>query len=376
MISLKETLKKLIYPSDIKFSFREKFAAHPDSLRQAIYSMIRSIDAPQSWKPVSDIFRDDYWTDEVQGIAWDGENWIFSCNANQAKPLGVNEKAIYVFKGGQPIGDDKWICRINYKDIPHPLVMFPNVQIFPDYNHYGQVTCYNGHVYVEHHFEKGPKKNHTYVIVFRNDGGILQYDKWIELEEVTTQDPNYPNDQSKYITFFPQFQAIIPWDGYIYTCPWSLNNEFYIHYLEDHPDGKWRAGQWTRNTLKFSGGKEKAWHIDDDSDTRVLVDLPSKVQGACFSPNGHLYISCEVRLVDDTRYKAIAYFSSVSGHLMGIIPVLAEEDGQEIEGICFGETSWLDGRKAQIHAILLENRDAALDNIFFKSFLADHPEIV
>jgi hypothetical protein len=109
-------------------------------------------------------------------------------------------------------------------------------------------------------------------------------------------------------------------------------------------------------------------------------NLPRIVQGACFSPNGHLYVATDTRFWDK-NYKWIFYYSALNGTFMGKIPVLAEEDDQELEGICYGAVSFDDGRTAQIHAVLLENREPpwhplALDNIFFKSFLADRPEFV
>jgi predicted transglutaminase-like cysteine proteinase len=53
-----------------------------------------------------------------------------------------------------------------------------------------------------------------------------------------------------------------------------------------------------------------------------------------------------------------------------VISVLAEAGlpDQELEGLCYASVTTADGQAAQIHAVLLENRDAALDNIFFKSF--------
>jgi hypothetical protein len=61
---------------------------------------------------------------------------------------------------------------------------------------------------------------------------------------------------------------------------------------------------------------------------------------------------------------------------VGVIPVLAEEDDQELEGVCFAGVTASGGLGAQIHAVLLENRDAALDNIFFKSFGSAVPKVV
>src|SRR4051812_7435883 len=104
MISLRENLPKIGIPPGTPVSYRA-FASRPSSLSQAI----RSMDAPQNWQQVSDLHYDENWTDEVDGVGWDGANWIFSCNARQSKP-GANHKAIYVFKGGQPLKDDNWIC--------------------------------------------------------------------------------------------------------------------------------------------------------------------------------------------------------------------------------------------------------------------------
>jgi hypothetical protein len=70
-ISMRGGLKKIGEPKLGKASpaFPSGFCSAPRSLRQAV----RSMDAPgpQDWAQVSDIFRDDSWTDEVQGVAWD-----------------------------------------------------------------------------------------------------------------------------------------------------------------------------------------------------------------------------------------------------------------------------------------------------------------
>jgi len=371
MRSLRENLPKIGIPPGTSVSYRNSFASRPNSLSQAM----RSMDAPANWLQVGDIFVDAYWTDEVQGVAWDGHHWIFSCNANQSKP-GANDKAIYVFNSGQPLKDGNWMCRIAYKDVPHPIA---GTQENDD--HWGQVTYHNGFVYVSHFWESGPWKDRSNVVVFKDNGGYLAYHNWIKLGKVTPSDGGDP--------FYPEFQAINPWDGYLYACRGGPNTrEFYAH---DPETGDWKD----RKTLKFSGGEQKAIVTSDSVvvdplspnqgtpfggvhivHNPVAVDLPSEVQGACFSPNGHLYIACDVRLASNQQYKAIVYFSALNGHLMGIIPVLAEEENQELEGICFGNVVSTNGNPAQIHAILLENRDLALDNIFFKSYSADRPEVV
>lgn len=233
------------------------------------------------------------------------------------------------------------------------------------YGHWGQLTYYNGFVYVAHYWESGPNYRKTNVVVFRNDEGILRYEKWIKLEDVS------PSDGGE--KFYPEFQAINPWDGFLYTGHGGVNTrEFYAHYREDTPHGK--AGEWTGKVLKFSGGEQKAFALLVPFQPPSIVDLPSKVQGACFSPNGHLYCACDVYLVNNSGYKAIAYFSALNGHLMGIIPVPSEGD-QEIEGICFADVP-LYGRSAQIYVVHLDNRAAMPDDVYFKSYSADRPDIV
>ena len=77
------------------------------------------MDAPaaDSWSQVADRFRDDDWTDEVQGVAWDGSHWLFSANANQNKP-GHDDKALYVFRGGDTLSDGNWKSRIKFTSVP------------------------------------------------------------------------------------------------------------------------------------------------------------------------------------------------------------------------------------------------------------------
>ncbi len=338
MNSLKEILGK-IDNLTVPVSYKD-FASHPTSLRQAFNSM----EAPQNWQQIWPEVKLEHqaWTDEVQGVGWDGANWIFSCNANQTK-IGEYDKSIFVFPGGKPLKDDNWTCRVAYKDVPHPLAGTHESD-----DHWGQLTCYNGFVYVSHFWEGGQNafKN---VVIFKNNDGFLQYYKpWIQLPIVTSSDNRNES---------PEFQAINPWDGKFYTCLGGDGpvHEFFIH---DPDTGEWKDGK----TLKLSGYK------------------PCRVQGACFSPNGHLYVAVNQRFSNWGReYKWIFYYSAWTGVFLGKIPVLAEdtaENAQELEGLCYGDCYWPDGRRGQIHVVLLENSTVWKDNIFFKSFSADLPDSV
>lgn len=288
MISYRESLTKIGIPKTASVSY-QAFVSRPNSLRQAIRSM--SAPTTQQWSQVSDIFRDDDWTDEVQGVAWDGANWIFSANANQAKP-GAEDKAIYVFKGGTPLGDGNWISRVKFKNVPHPIAGTKESD-----DHWGQVTFFDGSVYVAY-FWAGGQKDTASVIRFKDNNGTLQFSKWIELEKPTGPDNRHER---------AEFQAINPWDGMIYTC-FGLGTigEFFIHDRE--------TGAWSRRSLK-------------------LNPPVTKVQGACFSPNGHLYIASNAKLPGDSDYRTIWYYSALNGHRFGVIPVLALEDKQELEEV-------------------------------------------
>ena len=155
---------------------------------------------------------------------------------------------------------------------------------------------------------------------------------------------------------------INPWDGLIYSCFGGGDiHEFFIHERKGP-----RAGRWTGRA--------------------ITLNPPVKhVQGACFSPNGHLYIATNAKLPGKPKYQTIWYYSALNGHQFGVIPVLAEqaEDddpadslSQELEGICFGNVIAPNGRPAQIHAVLLENQDIALDDLFLKSFASSTPDLV
>lgn len=351
-ISYRKGLAKIGIGSDTAVRYNQ-FHSKPQSLRQAI----RAMDAPssQQWQQVSDLFLDEDWTDEVQGVAWNGSHWIFSTNANQIKP-GHEDKALYVFKGGQHLGDKDWVTRIKYANIPHLIAseVLPGleIEVTESDSHYGQLTYHDGFLYVSHFWKNGPKAGQANVIQFKSSGAELVFQDWIKLDR-----PKSPTDGTEDMA---EFQGINPWNGMFYTCFGGPGPVF--EFFQHDPEN----GNFTGETLKLA----------------VPV---SWVQGACFSPNGHLYIASNAKLPGNENFQTIWYYSALNGHLFGVIPVLAEESSeedsadslsQELEGICYANVIVAGGQQAQIHAVLLENRAPALDNIFFKSFRADKQEVV
>lgn len=331
-LSYRKHLARIGIDSKSPVSYRG-FASRPSSLRRAILSM----EAPglHDWSQVSSIFRDDYWTDEVQGVAWDGENWIFSTNANQSKPK-ARDKSLYVFEGGKPLGDGKWKSRLRYENVPHPVPL-----TIGTVDHWGQLCYHEGFVYVSHWWKGGLKNGVGNVVVFKDADGVLSFDRWVELEKVTGKAGKKHN---------VEFQAINPWDGLLYTCAGSGVREFFMHD---------QSGMYTGKSLKL----DPRW--------KAL-----EVQGACFSPNGHLYVADDTRLMGRPDYKAIWCYSALNGRRLGVVRVMAKEDKQELEGVCYADVGFAGGKSAQIHVVLLENEPVALDDFYFKSFSASRPEVV
>jgi hypothetical protein len=287
------------------------------------------------WSEPPDIYLDEDWTDNVQGVAWDGGHWIFSTNAKQVKP-GSNHKAIYVFPNHSDLKDNSWSQMIAYKDIPHPNV---GVESHEADDHWGQLTYYQGHVYVSHFWSID---NLCRVLVLSDNDGTLSYSHWIRLEYPTEPKPPRRRDKA-------EFQAINPWDGMIYTC--------------------------------FGDGKISYFFMHDQDGSfhgKFLPLTPSvtNVQGACFSPNGHLYISTNENPPGDQKHQMIYYYSALNGQRLGEISVLTLEGGDELEGICYAPLIAPNGEKVWIHAVLLENHDVALDNIFIKQWACARPDVI
>jgi hypothetical protein len=89
MLSYRENLTKMGITSSASVSYRD-FHSTPKCLRQAILSM----QAPpsQGWSQVSDIFRDDFWTDEVQGAT--EKRFRLEGNIHLQRPIAIEKCAM------------------------------------------------------------------------------------------------------------------------------------------------------------------------------------------------------------------------------------------------------------------------------------------
>ncbi|MGH9975512.1 MAG: hypothetical protein ACRD8Z_06710 [Nitrososphaeraceae archaeon] len=96
----------------------------------------------------------------------------------------------------------------------------------------------------------------------------------------------------------------------------------------------------------------------------------NKVQGGCFSKNGHLYLTS-----DDTE--DIRGYSNLNGKFLGSCNVdYDKSDDEEMEGLALGHITYPDGVSSFVHVIILDNDDLSKDDVYFKHFTVPDPSVL
>jgi hypothetical protein len=149
------------------------------------------MNAPRNWQEVLDNRLDEHLTYEVQGVAWDGQHYIFSCNANQKKP-GHKDKAIYVFEAGKIFKDDNWKRRVVYDEEP---IAYPVGGTKRERSSLG-LSNHNGFVYVAHYWKEWDVIN---IVIFEEEGGNLDFKGGFSLR-LRLAENNEIEFTSKYVT--------------------------------------------------------------------------------------------------------------------------------------------------------------------------------
>jgi hypothetical protein len=343
MKSYKEQLKKIGIVKGMPVSYRN-FSWRPARLSDAIHAM----DSPSGFNQVTEKpgELDKAWTEECQGVAWDGSHWLFSCNGSQpisdsGPIIGNSPKAIYTFNGHTNFDDDAVVHQFIIATVVHgnatkswdakiPLPSFAGIY------HIGAITCLEGKVYVDHWNNDGGQ-----ILVLDNNGGRLSFSGWITLGKAESQRVD--------------LVCINPIDFTIYSSFGDIGvDRLFIH----NKNG---------DLLRGLDGQPETLRLSPP------INDGGYVQGGAFSPNGHIYISSGKAGL--TNYQYIYCYSALNGHLLMRFGVLSEQDNQELEGICYAPVI-RDGHNVHIHAVLLENIKVAKDNVFFKSFSATNPSIV
>jgi hypothetical protein len=292
-----------------------KLASRPGkSLKQMIETMLL-VPHPEKWVQANEGFHDEHWSEEVQGVTWDGGHFYFS--ANDAGKPGAHPRAIYRFLGD---GDVETVLEMDdqYGD------------------HLGALDYFGGRFFCA---MEGPV---GVLVVDAASAAAARHE---------LKDEN--GDPSKQASM--PWCAVNPWNRLLYT---SENGD-------DQPAITVNAYDPANDFRMVSAAA-----ID-------LTPHPAHhVQGGCFSPHGHLYLATDQRDPNDPQYKLIRVYSAFNGGFLGAATVLALEDNQELEDVCYAAVT-LGGAAVQIHAVLLENIDTLdSDNIFFKHFAAPTPGAV
>ena len=285
--------------SSEKVSYR-KFTNPPRSFRQALEVM----SLPPEFTKVAEHHVDERWTEECQGIAWDGSRWIATSNRSP--------KAIYLFD------------EVNAPRHPSNLLDFASLPSPPSGNlhHIGAVIFHSGRIYVDHWSSGGQE-----IAVLKRHNNGFEFLHWIPLESVANKRVG--------------LVAIDPWSEMFYTSFGSTNvDRLFIHNNE---------GSYTGRKILLRPGIRNGGYV----------------QGGAFSSTGHLYIASGKTSIGDRQH--IYCYCPLNGHKMREIEVITEGFLQELEGLCWAEVT-RNNRLAQLHVILLENRWPARDNIYLKSF--------
>lgn len=331
-------------------SFR-KFFWTPGKLSAALHAMSPAPSFIPS--PAESYWDNSDWLEELQGVAWDGANWFFSSGGSMEISddvptiIGSSPVAIYTFKGSNTKrNDNDWDHKYVVAEVvpmsasvsrkPKVPVQGPREPSW--IYHLGAIASFEEKIYADHFI-----RNEAHILVLRNNDGRLSFDQWIQLE--------IPHGVNRV-----GLVTINHLDRTFLTC--------------DGGENVWRifAHDFNGNLIRREGTGEPK---------QLILSPPIQdgcyVQGGGMSNRGHLYVPSGRRGIK-AKYQYIYIYSVLTGQRLGEVAVLAEEEHQELEGICLA--SVMQGTTvSQLHAVLLEN-STAKDNVFIKSFTANLPEFL
>jgi hypothetical protein len=317
LTSYRNALAKIEEPrADGKIpDFRSGFATAPLSLGQALAAM--EDPRPQHWTLPREENIDEDWTQNCQGVARGGGHWFFSGNGSWFGFGDVTPRAIFKLKGPKLVGQ----LRVH------------------DYeaNHLGALDFHDGQVYAA--LEGSPKSPHGTALYLVDE--TLEFSQLVPL---LGEDGGAPPQGGSM-----PWCAVHPWNGLVYSSPFGDSDDVTTVF----------AYEWADDGLR---------NVPSEG---IPLRVPiRRVQGGCFSPNGHLYLTSDEYAVG--KNKAVHVFSALNGAYRGFLRVLAEEESQELEGLCFAPMK-IGGHAVQLHVVLLDQIDLEKDDIFFKHYAAPDP---
>ena len=349
--SYRKHLEMIGEGSSNSVSYRN-FECVSESLKRTMLGMASP--KPEKWSKSSE-YNNPNFLESCQGVAHDETHWFFTANGDDGRQgifkYDQNMKKIneLKFTGNKEL--------ISVSGIPTKKIV-PSLPIeMPYFGHVGDPDCYNGKIYVP----------------IQNPHGFLVMDTSLSVSSVRW----YPTAK---IGDSHPWCAIHPWNGKLFTSDFTgedLNKKNY-------------------EVVLFAYNKET---FTRESDYDIELKVPSfRIQGGCFSPSGHLFLSSDAKLKGEIlkeRVRLLLLGKKLPGHLTQIlesdwpiepcITVYSIVNGyyfgkidihrnsgitffQEVEGITYWEKK--EKRKnTSLHAVLLEN-ELGTDEVFFKHFSA------
>lgn len=314
------------------------FACVGKSFRQTMEGM--NSPEPQKWTKPSE-YKNSTFLESCQGVANDGTNWYFTANGNKGR------QGIFKYdQSMKQVGNLKFSGNMDLLSVPNiPKMNIPfTEQTLPVIGHVGDPDCYEGKIYIP----------------VQDPHGFLVLDTSLSAASVNW----YPTDK---IGDSHPWCAVNPWNGRLYT---STFNAEPLNGFDLQP----KLFAYDRRTFK----RKKS----DD----ITLKVPTqRVQGGCFTNDGKLFLTSDVKNFEGSNTQkferiknlgtslkpSITCYSIVNGHYYGAIGIMRESGvaySQEVEGI----TYWAKkekGKKTNLHVVLLEN-ELGTDEVFFKHYAA------
>ena len=161
--------------------------------------------------------------------------------------------------------------------------------------------------------------------------------------------------------------AINPWNGFLYSSKFGEPPRW-----EEDPSGTGlgRLVDWDPVTEVHC--YDPADNFTHKRSLPIMGEPLHKLQGGCFSTNGHLYLTSD-------HTQQIRAYSALNGAFLGDKWVDYDKSGltytQEIEGICIAPVRYSEG-DTYVHIVVLENEATSSDDFFFKHYSVPNPDVL
>ena len=339
--------------ADAVLSYRELFQVPHEGLRRTLDSF-RPL-TPEEWRVGWEENHEGGWANNCQGVTSDGDHWYISSNAD-------GEQAIYKLDGGRL----RLSKRVEIDDLRVGAL-----------DHVGDLDVYDGLLYVA---IEGP---HGFLTISADlDPGTARFER---LPADSPQSGGVP------------WCAVNPWDGLLYSS--DFDNRVpppEVRTIRHHAEPRLTYEDfWERRSGEY--GAIYGYDRETFEYVRtVRLERPVlRIQGGCFSENGHLLLASDAKprlsiagpspkpgsLDYEVSRRGIKVFNAATGAYLGSADVTREYGPdlmvarawyQELEGICIKPDHRRGSTRSDIHLILLENQGGD-DESYFKHYSLPDP---